>query len=280
MIIILIGYGEEKEIYPLCRHVWEMYLRTANTEGFLPIFVKTTTCSSDATFHFDGRELTINMRHCLGEDFFMDKGVPQDNLVASDWAPKDNIFHSEKDRISFQWIQNYFGGNCSHVYATTVTSLTEFDALRWLINNLPKEKLFAGTPGQIQNFMGKEKFVFISGANTLISRDLFPLIAKRSSLDRSTLPNDVLRSIKVAGVKKIFFPRKDFSPNEHLQKTSLEAGNLISQAFEEGYFHFRVKSKDDRVAGDHLFLFDIYRAIHKGKRVNLKALAGNLFAER
>lgn len=260
MIVILIGYGEEKPIYSLCRKIWEMYLGTANLENIMPVFVQTTNNETSETFKFDGRNLTINMLDILGKNFFLSENLHESKTyVASDWTPRDNVYHSEKDRHTFQWIQDYFGGKCSHVYATTVTSILELDALRWIVSKLPNEKLFAGTPGILSNFMGRENFVFISGANTLISRDLFPAISRSSRFDLSGLPNDVLRTMKVDGIKKIYYYRKDIEPSGNDEYIAENYEGLIGAAFEEGYFHFRVKSSGNRTKKDHLILFDIYQ---------------------
>lgn len=280
MIVVLIGYGEENVIYSLCRHIWEIYIKTANLENVLPIFVQTTLDPEAPTYGYDGKNLTINMHQCLGPSFFSDneKSIPK-QVVGSDWSPWENVFHSEKDRQTFKWISEYFGDQCTHVYTTTVTSLPELNTLRWLSGYLPKQNIFAGTPGAFRDFMGKKQFVFLSGANTLVSRDLIHALASSSPLDKNGLPNDVLRALKLTGIKKIFFPRKDFelAGTEPYNYQNINAS--VATAFNEGYFHFRVKSKQNRTEKDHLILFDIYRAMHVGLRPNVTALIQKLSME-
>jgi hypothetical protein len=273
MIAILIGYGEELEVYRRCRKVWDLYISTLELEGVEIFFVQTKYEQTEDVIN-NGRDIYIKNSFENGVQHIKNIGANlADALVKSDWTKLGNLETVARQKKVTRWITEKYGEELSHLFFTTITSIHSIEVLKEVIAHLPKTNVYAGMPCVFtEPFMGHTPFIFMSGANTLISQDIAKISYSDHEFDLMGFPNDVWLGLRFVDKQKIYLPRYDIEKNPMQLGLNCELGDEIDAAFEAGHFHIRVKSIENRAHTDHIIMMDVYRKLHLGRRPKLNDL--------
>jgi hypothetical protein len=272
MILINIGYGEDLAAYIHCRKVWDLYLTTHGFEGATVLFVRTVYDQVEPVVR-SGHDLFVRNRYPKSEfRFEANDAALESSLVVSDWTKTGNLETIWRVKSSIRWALNDPTNNYSHFFFTTVTSIHVIEILVRIAERL-KGSVYAGTPCVFNKpFFGIYPFIFLSGANTLISRDIAKGLINHSEYDEIGVPNDVWLGLRLKDQPKSNLPRYDIERSESQLIPDVELKDEIRAKIAQGHFHFRVKSKEMRDKYDHLIIMEIYKQIQLGYLPTLESV--------
>jgi hypothetical protein len=276
MIVILVGYGAELEVYKNCRKVWELYAQTIKFEDIKIFFCQT---ASDAKHKITaiGHDLILKAVSKSGITHINQLDRQKSAITWGDWTIDSNTEMTERQKESTKWVLHEFDNECTHIYYTTITSLLHTQALKTIATKLPYTRLYAGSLCKFrESFLGITGFTFASGAGTLVTRDVAELICRNTSEDYLGLPNDVWLGLKLRDLNRVSLPRYDFERQPYEINFDALLTEEISAALKEGHFHFRAKSKQNRELIDHLILLEVYKAISLDEYIERNQTVVNL----
>jgi len=270
-IVVLIGYGDEQNVYKFCRKVWDLYLATKGTESLDYYFVQEKNEQSDEVLVHD-RDMYIKVNSSLHSTKLM-QNSSLEPILPSDWSEALNIRQTIRAKKSVQWVLSNYGNVCSHVFFTSITSIHEMDTLTSLVNLMPHTGVYAGAMCHYSKTSFTDgPLVFASGSNTILSNDLMGEVVDNCKFDNLPIPFDAIVGVILRKAKKISIPRFDIEKSVDLLMLNFDLDKEISSAFEVGHFHFRVKSKGNRGLTDHLVMLEIYKKIMLGMKPNIGKL--------
>jgi len=273
MIVVLIGYGEDLEVFKRCRKVWDLYVSTLDTPDVKIFFVQTCYDQNEEAV-LKNNDLYIKNTFEKGTLHKENLGTHSDSSpVQSDWTKLGNLETVARQKKMTQWVFDSYGESCTHIFYTTITSIHSITTLRELVDCLPKHNVYAGKPAFFtQPFMGHARFMFMGGSNTLLSIDTAKILCVDNDIDQLGFPNDVWVGLRLIDKQKIYLPRYDIEKSPTELGVNCDVDSEIEKAFDAGHFHIRVKSTENRVHTDHIILLDIYRKFHVGRKPTLANL--------
>lgn len=233
-LIVYIGYGYELPVYQRARALWQFYI--SHFPGIETIFVRETDQLGRGEVVSDGYDLLVG----IGSDF---RGAGQGYATHGVWSPTEN------SRVIFRQMAVYDYLLRTHtkpffLYQTTVTSVVDFRALNSIIGQMPTTGCYAGTTGRLTAPEELSGLTFVSGANSLFSRDVLELMRNRYDPDHphAALPNDVWQALVLQDIPRLPLPSFNFVAPVIPRATSNEVFALAQKMLHDGHFHFRIKT--------------------------------------
>lgn len=238
-LIVYIGYGDELPVFVRARSLWEFYL--SHFPEINAIFVRTTRSLKRGEITSYGADLLVGVGEANGEGIngpgYRETGV---------WSAVENadvIFRQMAvyDYLLRKYTFPFF------LFQTTCTSVVDFRGLISLLDHLPATRCFAGSPARLNNPSELNGLTFVSGANTVLSRDMVSLLRNRydENSPYTVLPNDVWQAIVLQDIPRVPLPFISFT-KPRLDVAELDAVQHIAQnLIANGHYHFRVKTTSE-----------------------------------
>lgn len=233
-LVVYIGYGYELPVYRRARALWQFYI--SHFPGFKTIFVRETEKLARGEVVSDGYDLLVG----IGSDF---QGAEQGYATQGVWSPTEN------SRVIFRQMAVYDYLLRTHskpffLYQTTVTSVVDFRALNNILMQMPTTGCYAGTTGRLTAPAELNGLTFVSGANSLFSRDVLELMRNRydPSHPHAALPNDVWQALVLQDIPRLPLPSFNFVKPRAPRADAGAIFALAQRLLHDGHFHFRIKT--------------------------------------
>lgn len=233
-LVIYIGYGYELPVYKRARALWQFYI--SHFPHIPTIFVRETPDMARGEVAADGYDLLVG----IGNDF---KSKGDGYAARGVWAPAENSRVIFRQMVVYDYLlrtrtKPFF------LYQTTITSVVDFRALIRVLAHMPASGCYAGSTGRLTSPKELDGLTFVSGANSLFSRDVLDLMRRRYEPDHphTTLPNDVWQALVLQDVPRIPLPSFNFVQPRAPSVNLPGVGSLAHRMLQAGHFHFRIKT--------------------------------------
>ncbi|MET3133345.1 hypothetical protein AAKU55_003635 [Oxalobacteraceae bacterium GrIS 1.11] len=233
-LVVYIGYGDELPVYTRARALWQFY------RSYFPdieiVFVRETADLARGQVVTDGDDLLVGLgaEHFRGDTSYAATGT---------WSATEN------SRVIFRQMVVYdhllrTRERPFFLYHTTVTSVVDLRALQQLLSKMPATGCFAGPLSRLtapEQFNG---WTFVSGASTLLSRDVVVLLRNRydPAHPHASLPNDVWQALTLHDVPRLALPTFNFIKPRAVGEQLNAVSGLAGRMLRDGQFHFRIKT--------------------------------------
>jgi hypothetical protein len=234
-LFVCVGYGFEHPVFKHAKDLWYAH-RGLHAEVADIVFYRTAPEMAPDEFSFaDG-------------EYVFGPSRRQDNSPGSTVRWDTDLLVDRQIKLYRKLLEKNEGP--FWVYTTTVTSVLDLHALRYLANQLECANTYAGhieyAPIQASatpSTPSGKYLRFASGAGTLLSSDLVREVLAREHVASHELPNDLWLAMTLRDVPRTPLLRHDildvtaFDP-----ETRAALSQRVLDARAKGHFHFRVKS--------------------------------------
>jgi len=119
-----------------------------------------------------------------------------------------------------------------------ITAFISFEAIKYLVNNLPESNIYAGWP----HFYNPEKFLYHSGSAVIMSPDVALHLANRISGFRGIASIDILWGRLLLDIPRTIIPFVQITPEYFSDNNLRTRYERILQAVDNGHYFFRIKN--------------------------------------
>lgn len=239
-LVVYIGYGDELPVFARARALWEFYM--SHFPGIQAIFVRTTDKLPRGEVSNNGYDLLVGLGDSGGGNPGM-MGYRHTGI----WAAHENADVIFRQVAVYDYLLRKYP-DPFYVFHATVTSVVDFRGLLTALDGLGASHCFAGSPGRLSVGAGNPQalggLTYISGANTLFSRDMLELLRSRYNPrdPYAQLPNDVWQALALQEIPRLPLPLFSFVQPRLRGAFSGAISKLTQRLLGLGHYHFRVKT--------------------------------------
>lgn len=238
--IVYFCYGDELPAFVRARALWAFYI--SHFPRIKAYFVRSTRDLPRGEVTSNGFDLLVGLGR--GGNGLNDEGGYRATGVWSAAENADVIFRQVTvyDYFLRKYPRPFF------LFNATITSVVDFRGLLVATRHVPTSRCFAGSPARISEGGANPSLLsgltFVSGANTLLSRDVLALLRERYDpySPNVQLPNDVWQALMLQDVLRVPLPLFSFVKPRNPADSNSSVGRLTRMLLHNGHYHFRVKT--------------------------------------
>lgn len=235
-LIVYFGYGDELPVFTRARALWQFYI--SHFPGVSALFVRTS------------KELPLGVERKDGNELIIGVGAAEPNASEGGYA-SSGVWSAAENRDTIYRQQAVYkhllreNPDPFFLYQTTITSVIDFRGLTTVLENMPRERCFAGSMGRLNSPGPVDGLTLVSGANTLISSDLMRRLADGYDPAHpfAAYPNDVWQALMLDDVGRRPVPFFSFTLPRDTASRRHVVPEITRRMLEMGHFHFRIKTR-------------------------------------
>jgi hypothetical protein len=236
-LIVTLGYGPELPVFLRARSIWQLY--ASHFSRLKIIFMRWSEKLPLGEIVTEGNDLVIGVGSSSESTSESDSVGYADRGVWSETENERTVF---RQMVLYDYLLRKYQ-HPFHLFASTITSIIDFRGLIAVLDNMPRERCFAGMPGRLVH-PSYQGVGIVHGANTLVSRDVMEMMRSRyvSGHEFTKQPNDHWQGLVLGDLTRTALPLFSFNAPQVVGGELDGIKYLTKKLLAEGHYHFRVKT--------------------------------------